>query len=393
MADAGPYPDTWLADPRLCLTVFASDLPVARQLAFAPNGDLFVKAAGKVIALFDQNKDGVAGDTERAAFASSVEGRAEINHGLAFSPDGSWVYASNDSTIFRWPYKLGDHVSAGPVEIVMDNLPPGSGHITRTLVFDTLGRLYVNVGSANDVEQDAGELAIRSQVRRFPIPKSIPAAGLDYGAGEVVAFGLRNEVGLAFDSKGRMWGVENGSDGVGLTQFGDLTSDNPAEEINRLDVPGTRLFGYPYCWTEFAIDGGLGAGTLWAYQGYPLARTDAWCRDPKNVQKPAGALQGHWAPLGIAEYSGNSLPWQGDLFVGSHGSSFRVPAVGRLLARAHLVGDTVQGITPIAGHAVDGGLEQGTWDVRPVDIRTGPDGALYFSDDFGHRVFRLGYRP
>jgi glucose/arabinose dehydrogenase len=393
VADAGPYPDTWLADPRLCLTVFASELPLARQLAFAPNGDLFVQAAGKVMALFDQNKDGVADESERAAFASSVEDRAEINHGLAFSPDSKWVYASNDSTIFRWPYKLGDHVSAGPVEIVMSNMPPGSGHISRTLVFDAQGRLYVNVGSSGDVDQTPDELALRSQVRRFTIPNVIPAGGLDYVAGELFAWGLRNEVGLAFDSKGRMWGVENGSDGVYLPQFGNITDDNPGEEINRLDGPGTRFFGYGFCWSEFAIDGGLGAGTQWAYWGYPLAQTDAWCRNPINVRQPAGSMQGHWASLGIGEYTGNSLPWQGDLFVGAHGSSFRVPPVGRLVARAHLVGDKVQAITPIVGHGVDGGLEQGTWDVRPVDIRTGPDGALYFSDDWGHRVFRLGYKP
>lgn len=52
-----------------------------------------------------------------------------------------------------------------------------------------------------------------------------------------------------------------------------------------------------------------------------------------------------------------------------------------------------EGITPIVGHLADGGLELGTWDARPVDVRTGPDGALYFSDDFGTRIFRLGYKP
>ena len=61
--------------------------------------------------------------------------------------------------------------------------------------------------------------------------------------------------------------------------------------------------------------------------------------------------------------------------------------------RAHLVGDKVVSVTPIVGHLVDGGLEQGTWDARPVDVRSGPDGAVYFSDDTGIRIFRLGYRP
>jgi glucose/arabinose dehydrogenase len=31
--------------------------------------------------------------------------------------------------------------------------------------------------------------------------------------------------------------------------------------------------------------------------------------------------------------------------------------------------------------------------VRPVDLREGPDGALYFSDDMGGRVLKLSYAP
>lgn len=389
---AAAVPDVWLADPRLCLTVFSRDLPVARQLAFAPNGDLFVQAAGKVKTLVDADKDGFVSEAEMTAFADSIEGAPELNHGLAFSPDNAFVYASNALTIYRWSYKSGDRVANGPAEVVVRGIPDG-GHTSRTLVFDKQGRLYVNVGSSVDIEQDPAIIALRSQVRRFVLPAVLPAGGIDYATGEAFAPGLRNEVGLTFDSKGRMWGVENGSDGISLPAYGDLTPDNPAEEINRLDAPGVRFFGYPLCWTSFAIDGGPPAGTQWAYLGYPNQQTDVWCRDAKNVQAPAAAMQGHWAPLGIAEYTGGSLPWKGDLFVTSHGSSFRSPAKGRLVARAHLVGDTIQSVVPIVGHGVDGGLEQGTWDARPVDIRTGPDGAIYFSDDFGHRVFRLGYRP
>lgn len=384
--DAGSFPETWLADPRLCLTVFADALSVARQMAFAPNGDLFVQAAGNINVLFDDDKSGAISDSERATFATSVEGYAELNHGLAFSPNGAFVYASNDGNVFRWPYAKGNHVATGPATVVVKNVPPGAGHTSRTLAFDPQGRLYVNVGTEGDVDQFPGDENLRGMVRRFTIPASLPAGGIDYVTGEIYASGMRNEVGLSFDSKGRLWGVENGSDGI--------DGDNPGEEINRLDGPGSRFFGHNLCWTEYALDGGLGRGTQWAYRGYAVEQTDAWCRDTKNVHPPAAVMQGHWAPLGVAEYTGASLPWKGDLIVASHGSSSRDPAVGRVLARAHVVGDSIQGaVTPIVGHAVDGGLEQGKWEVRPVDVRSGPDGALYFSDDLGSRVFRLGYRP
>jgi glucose/arabinose dehydrogenase len=383
--DAGVVSGAWVSDPHLCLSVFATSPTGARQMAFAPNGDLFVEAVGFILALSDVNKDGVISALESTTYAAPA---VALTHGLAFSPDGAFVYASSATTIYRWAYTKGDQVAAGPEEVVVHDMPAG-GHHSRTLVFDTSGRLYVNVGSQDDVDIDPQLNAIRAQVRRFTIPKTVPVGGIAYDSGEVFASGLRNEVGLAFDSKGRMWGVENGSDGMYTPSVG---SDDPAEKLNRLDAPGSRFYGYPHCWTEYGFDGGKGPGTQWAYVT-PSPMTDAWCRDAKNVQPVAGVLPGHWAPLGVTEYTGSSLPWKGDLFVTAHGSSTQVPAVGRLVARAHLVGDKVVSVTPVAGRLGDGGLEQGTWDARPVDIRTGPDGALYFSDDYGGRVFRLGYKP
>ncbi len=379
--------EVWLADPHLCLTVFAdSDVVAApRQMAFASNGDLFVMRPSFVQVLFDTNHDGAITPDESSLYAQPSTG---ITHGLAFSPDGSFLYASSDTTVVRWAYKPGDRVATASQEIVVHDMP-ANGHFTRTLVFDAQGRLYVNVGSAGDLDQGPDLASLRAQVRRFTIPKTLPVEGIAYDAGEVFASGLRNEVGLTFDSKGRMWGVENGSDGSYMPSV--TTADNPAEKINRLDAPGARFYGYPDCWTEYGFDGGLGRGTQWAY--LTGVRTDTWCRDPANVQGPAFAMQGHWAPLGIAEYTGGSLPWSGDLFIASHGSNARVPAVGRLIARAHLVGEKVMSVTPVVSHLADGGLDEGGWTARPVDIRTGPDGALYFSDDSGYRIFRLGYRP
>lgn len=379
--------DVWLADPRLCLSVYAEKITLAREMAFAPNGDLLVESSGSIVVNADRDRNGVIDSSESTTY---VAGGLSLNHGLAISPDGHFVYASSDSTIYRWSYQSGDLTARGDAEVVVHDIPAG-GHSSRTLVFDAAGRLYVNVGSVADVDEEA-DLVLRSQIRRFVVPAALATGGLDYTSGENVASGLRNEVGLAFDSKGRFWGVENGSDGEYLPL---AATGEPAEEINRLDVsasPG-HFFGFSRCWTEFGFDGGLGRGAQWAYLG-PASTTDAWCRDAGNQQPPVASMRPHWAPLGVTEYTGSSLPWRGDLFVAAHGSMLgRVPMVGRLLARAHVVGDQITDITPVAGHLVDGGLEEGTWSARPVDVRNGPDGALYFSDDEGGRIFRLGYRP
>jgi len=390
---AAPFEGAWLSDPKMCLTVYARALGGARQTAFAPNGDLFVAIQGgaKVLALYDDDKDGVSGDAERSTFATAPG----LNHGLAFSPDGKFVYASSPSSVFRWAYASGDRTATGPAQAVVKNMPTG-GHDTRTLVFDSTGSLLINVGSSANVENNTASLLVRAQVRRFAIPATIPAGGIEYATGEVVSSGNRNEVGLFVDEQDHVWGVENGRDSLTDAAGNDIHDDNPAEELNWLDAPGARSYGYPYCWSEGRLDGGKGPGTQWAETVLPalLLKTDAWCRDLANVQPPVAAMPAHWAPLGIFKYTGTSLPFHGDFLVTSHGSSERTPPSGRVLARAAVKDGAITKISPIVGErAADGSLQEGTWSARPVDVRQGEDGAVYFSDDAQGRIFRLGYRP
>jgi glucose/arabinose dehydrogenase len=195
------------------------------------------------------------------------------------------------------------------------------------------------------------------------------------------------------DAHDRMWGVENGRDD--LTVGGsDIHNDNPAEEVNLITGTGASYYGYPSCFSEFQRAGGNGPGTQWADPTLAASnrKTDAWCRDPAQVHPPAFALPAHWAPLGILEYQGTLLPVGHDLIVAAHGSWDRSPQVGRLLARLHREGDAITSFEPIVGErGSDNALRQGEWNARPVDVREGADGAVYFSDDAGGRVFKLGY--
>ena len=74
-------------------------------------------------------------------------------------------------------------------------------------MFDEKGLLYVSVGSVLNVDPDS----YRSRIRRFNLTH-VPDGGFEFDLGEVFADGLRNEVGLAFDRSGVLWGVENGAD-------------------------------------------------------------------------------------------------------------------------------------------------------------------------------------
>ena len=117
---------------------------------------------------------------------------------------------------------------------------------------------------------------------------AVPAGGYAVGDGEVFAYGLRNEVGLSIDSKGRLWGVENGRDNLMLG--GDIHYDNPAEEVNLFDVnkPG-RDYGYPHCWSEgIWMDTAMakGPGTQHLDPDQPGSYTEAKCQDPTRSYRP-----------------------------------------------------------------------------------------------------------
>src|SRR5262249_44283631 len=94
--------DAWVSDSRLCGCAFARGLGNPRQMAFAPNGGLFVNN-GAVVALFDDDHDGSSSSSERSTFATA----SGLNHGIAFSPDGTYLYASSQTTVYRWRYTSG----------------------------------------------------------------------------------------------------------------------------------------------------------------------------------------------------------------------------------------------------------------------------------------------
>ena len=204
------------------------------------SGDLLVVERGGVscVSVFwDDDGDGMSGADERACIASSAAG---LNHGLAVS--SGYLFASSDTTIFRWPFAGTERADLGPHTVVVQNINADGnggaprGHTTRTLVFDNGGVLYVSVGSYSNVDADS----YRSRIRRFAGVTAADAQPSEFVAGEVWADGLRNEVGLGFDGSGTLWGVENGADRLFRDDLGgDVHNDNPGEELNRLDGPAS----------------------------------------------------------------------------------------------------------------------------------------------------------
>lgn len=182
------------------------------------------RGSQSVVRCFDTNGDGIA-DSRTTLVAASG-----LNHGLAVQ-DG-YLYASSDQIVYRWAFPKGaDSVGESEGQEVIYNIhADGSGgapygHTTRTIAFDEAGRLYISVGSNRNIDADS----FRSRIRRFDLPNILEDTfPIDFVTGEVFADGLRNEVGLAFDRFGVLWGVENSADNLMRDDLGgDIHNDNP----------------------------------------------------------------------------------------------------------------------------------------------------------------------
>lgn len=182
---------------------------------------------------------------------SLLQASGSVDHGIAIF--GGFLFTSVQDRVFKWPYTSSTNaITATTRTVVIYGMPLG-GHPTRTLVFDADGNLYVSIGSGANVDADSR----RSRVMRYSPAQLVgTGGGVNWTDGALFADGLRNEVALAFDDQGRLWGAENGVDNIArgdLTNIGSesLYLNNPGEEINLLGSQNASVFyGYPHCWSE-----------------------------------------------------------------------------------------------------------------------------------------------
>lgn len=337
--------------PGFAISIFAKNVPGARVLAQDADGNLLVSLtrAGKVVALPDRNKDGVAD-----AVVTVREG-LDRPHGLIFHQDGRKLYIAETKQLAVYDYDLKTLKADRPKKIL--DLPRSGRHFTRTMVFlpPPDGRLLISVGSSCDtcVEKDwrcAKVLAANADGRNF----------------KVFASGLRNAVFMALHPLTKqVWVTEMGRDFLG---------DNlPPDEINILEEG--KDYGWPYCYGKRVHDS----------QFDPKGAKKDFCKQtvPSYIDLPA-----HSAPLGLAFFPAAGWPpeYRHNLLVAYHGSWNRTIPTGYKVVRLKLddkgnhlgLEDFITGwLTP------QGALG------RPVDILIKPNGEMYISDDKAGVVYRV----
>ncbi len=329
--------------------IYAEGIRNARFLRFTSNGDLLVSSPRQgTIFLLERDADG---DGRSDGMRPLVEG-LNRPHGMDIR-DG-WLYVGETDRVRRVQFDAGARQVAGELETIVDGLPTGGNHWTRTVRFGPDGLLYVAIGSSCNV-------CIEEDRRRAAIVRYRP----DGSGEEIFASGLRNAVGFDWHpGTGELYATDNGRDLLG--------DDFPPCELDLVVRGG--FYGWPYANGDNVEDPDFGAG-----QGERI----------RTSIPPVHGFGAHSAPLGMTFYEGSAFPdrYRGAAFAALHGSWNRTRKSGYKVV--------------LLEWTADGGIRESDFltgleleeDVigRPVDVADGPDGALYVSDDYAGAVYRIAY--
>lgn len=333
------------------VTVFAEEVPDARQLALSPNGIVYAgsRSAGAVYALVDEDGDYKADRTYTIA-----RGLRQPS-GVAFRDGALFVAAINRILRFN---NIDDNLENPPDPVlVTDNYPDDGHHGWKYIGFGPDDRLYVPVGAPCNICSS-----------RDNIYASITSINTDGSNRKVIANGVRNSVGFDWHPEtGELWFTDNGRDWLG--------DDRPPDELNQLTEDGQH-FGYPY----------KHGRSIWDPEfGQIGKKRDMEFRDPARELDP------HVAALGMIFYNGSMFPevYRGKIFVAEHGSWNRSEKIGYRITMVSLK----KGKAASYESFIDGWLQQDRGAVwgRPVDLLELSDGSVLISDDHRGIIYRVTY--
>ncbi|MCL1057342.1 PQQ-dependent sugar dehydrogenase [Shewanella gelidimarina] len=327
------------------LTLFASDLGDAKQLALGSKGTLFVGSykEGTITALVDADQDG------------RVDKRYIIAKGLHYPEaiafhDGA-LYVAEDERILRFVDIESRLRRPGRAKEIYDRLPGNTQKSKRAMHFGPDGRLYIAIGAPCNVCEPEAPFG------------SIIAIDVNTGESEQIVSGVRRVAAFDWSIKDKeLWFSDLGRDWMG---------DNlPPDEINKVETIGSH-YGFPYLHGKDVIEP--------AYD------------KPKNLKvvAPQYELPAHVGPKGLHFYRGDQFPerYQNQMFVAENGSWNRSSKVGYQIVMLEIKDKQVVKRSTVVSF-LDGEFPV----ARPHSLITAPDGAMYISDDLKGNVYRLYYK-
>lgn len=137
----------------------------------------------------------------------------QLNHGLAISPDGKTIYASNSESVFSWPYSNSTGSVTANATTVVSGMADDN-QMTRTILASQLepGTIIVSRGSGGSEEGARNSSSGLGQVKAFNLSELSSSEPLDFSTtGRLLGWGLNNALGLAEHPKiGGIFSMENG---------------------------------------------------------------------------------------------------------------------------------------------------------------------------------------
>ncbi len=331
---------------------YASDFNRPRYMLQGPSGEILLTDStenGKVYLLFDKNKDQVA------------DGRKELltgldrPYGLAFHED--YLYVAETTSLKRYKYDAKAlTVGAGQELVKLNDF--GKGHWTRTIAFDSKGKLYLGVGSQSNV--DHGEPVMRAAISKM---------NADGTGQEIFATGTRNPTSIRFyPGTDTLWSAVQERDGLG----DDLVPDY----LTSIKQGG--FYGWPYSYIGPNAD----------------PRRD---EKPELVAKtivPDIVLGAHVAVLDFLPYTGKQFPaeYRNGVFIAQHGSWNRSQRIGYNVMFVPFKDGKPSGPPKefLTGWMLSP-RQREVWG-RPVGFLQLLDGSLLVTDDGANKVWRISYK-
>jgi glucose/arabinose dehydrogenase len=366
------------------------DLPNARVIRVAPNGDLFIASSMSNTVHVLRIPAGSATAQRHTVFASGLR----QPYGIAFYPLGPnprWVYVANSDGLVRFPYRNGDLVATGTAQRLVSGIP-SAHHWARDIVVSPDGnRLYFSVGSGSNAAQD---MFPDPHLVMTPEPRIVSSlsdwlkvrpAGAAWDTEE-----LRANV-LSFDPDGRDMRIV----ATGLRNCAGMTIQPATRQlwciVNERDSLGNDT---PFDYATHVVDG--------AFYGWPWYYIGAH-QDPRQTGKrpdlagkitiPDVFMQAHSAPLQITFYDGGNFPagYVGSAFATMHGSWNRSTPTGYKVVRLLFDGSgkpTGEYEDFMTGFVIS---DTAMWG-RPVGVAVAHDGSLFVTEDANGTIWRVSYR-
>lgn len=370
-----------------CATVVASGLGPVRQLAVAPNGDLYAALSGKprdntggVLAFRDRDADGKP--DERASFGPGGGNDVEVHNG--------YLYFAMDDRVVRYRLRGDKLEPEGKAETVVSGLPDEGGHRAKSLAFRPGGEMYVSVGSATNSCQKTDRLPAspgkdpcRELERRAGIWQfSAERLAQRFEDGRRVATGLRNALALATqpgieELYAAVHGRDQLSDNWGFSD--EVNANNPAEELVKVGIGDD--FGWPYCYYSNTYKKKVLAPE-YGGDGRKVGRC-------ASAKAPVLAFPGHWAPMALAFYDAEQFGprYKGGLFVAFHGSWNRAPLPQEGFRVVFVPFD--RELRPSGDYSTFATDKAGPTSLRASGLAVGRDGSLYISADQNGKIWKV----